>query len=545
MLAFFLPSLLLFQLLQPVLGDVSLALLVPALAKSDQVNATQKFLEGAIPLVQAEPGTIQWYGVQFTDVDPPTFAIFDTFNSEADRNTHLNGKVAGALFANADTLFVADPIINKANVLASKIQNGDGSLTEGLAVGLQVNFTAKEDKVQDVRNFLTGALSLVEAEPDTLFWYAVEFNGTCVFSIVDFFASEKGREEHLNGRVAAALFAEADMLFTGQPEIVKFDVLSADVKSESGQTSGSSMGMESGSGSGTNDNSSTNMQTPSQSPNSGVSLALLVPAIAKSDQVNATQNFLEGAIPLVEAEPGTIQWYGVQFTDVDPPTFAIFDTFDSEADRNTHLNGKVAGALFANADTLFVADPIINKANVLASKVQSGDGSLTEGVTVGLRVNFTAKEDKVQDVRDFLTNALTLVEAEPDTLFWYAVEFNGTCVFSIVDFFASEKGREEHLNGKVAAALFASADELFMGQPDIAKFDVLSADIKSQSEQTGDSGMVMGSGSRTNENSGTGVQQPYQPPTGTSGIPDPEQFCQQLCQNLVNTLMKNADCKMN
>ncbi|KAJ7894431.1 hypothetical protein B0H14DRAFT_2315098, partial [Mycena olivaceomarginata] len=204
-----------------------------------------------------------------------------------------------------------------------------------------------------------------------------------------------------------------------------------------------------------------------------VSLALLVPAIAKDDQVNATQKFLEGAIPLVQAEPGTIQWYGVKFTDVDSPTFAIFDTFNSENDRNTHLNGKVAGALFANADTLFVADPVVNKANVLASKVQEGDGSLTEGVSVGLRVNFTAKADKVQDVRDFLKGALTLVEAEPDTLFWYAVEFPGTCVFSIVDFFAAEKEREEHLKGKVAAALFASVDELLTGQPDIAKFDVL------------------------------------------------------------------------
>jgi quinol monooxygenase YgiN len=101
---------------------VSLALLVPAITKGDQVDATQKFFEGAIPLVQAEPGTIQWYGVKFTDVDPPTFAIFDTFNSEDDRNTHLNGKVAGALFANADTLFVADPVVNKANVLASKVR---------------------------------------------------------------------------------------------------------------------------------------------------------------------------------------------------------------------------------------------------------------------------------------------------------------------------------------------------------------------------------------------------------------------------------------
>ncbi|KAJ6618049.1 hypothetical protein B0H10DRAFT_1757778, partial [Mycena sp. CBHHK59/15] len=123
--------------------------------KGDQVDATQKFLEGAIPLVQAEPGTIQWYGIKFTDIDPPTFAIFDTFNSEDDRNTHLNGKVAGALFANADTLFVGDPVVNKANVLASKVRQFERWSSEyGLTVGLRVNFTAKPDKVQDVRDFL-------------------------------------------------------------------------------------------------------------------------------------------------------------------------------------------------------------------------------------------------------------------------------------------------------------------------------------------------------------------------------------------------------
>ncbi|KAF7365855.1 Antibiotic biosynthesis monooxygenase [Mycena venus] len=230
MTALFPALLLLLHVLQPVLGDVSFALLVPAIAKPDQIDATQDFLEGAIPLVQDEPGTIQWFGVKFTDVAPPTFAIFDTFNSEAARTAHLNGKVAAALFANAPTLFVADPVINKANVLASKVQDGDGSLTEGLAVGLRVNFTAKADKVQDVRDFLTGAVPLVAAEPDTLFWYAVEFPGTRVFSIVDFFAGEAGREEHLSGKVAAALFASADELLTGQPDVVKFDVISADIK---------------------------------------------------------------------------------------------------------------------------------------------------------------------------------------------------------------------------------------------------------------------------------------------------------------------------
>ncbi|KAJ7806857.1 hypothetical protein B0H14DRAFT_3767326, partial [Mycena olivaceomarginata] len=108
-----------------------------------------------------------------------------------------------------------------------------------------------------------------------------------------------------------------------------------------------------------------------------------------------------------------------------------------------------------------------------------------EGITAGLCVNFTAKLDKVQDVQDFLKGTLTLVEAEPDTPFWYVVEFPGTCVFSIVDFFAADKGWEEHLNGKVAAALFALVDKLPASQPDIVKFDVLSADVKSKSGADG------------------------------------------------------------
>ncbi|KAJ7631536.1 hypothetical protein B0H17DRAFT_1108769 [Mycena rosella] len=274
-----------------------------------------------------------------------------------------------------------------------------------------------------------------------------------------------------------------------------------------------------------------------------VSLALLVPAIAKGDQVDATQKFFEGAIPLVEAEPQTIEWFGVKFTDVDPPTFAIFDTFNSEDGRNVHLDGKVAGALFANADTLFVADPVINKANVLASKVQEGDGSLTEGLSVGLRVNFTAKADKMQDVRDFLTGALTLVKDEPDTLFWYAVEFPGTDGFSIVDFFEAENGREEHLNGKVAAALFASVDELLTGQPDVVKFDVVSANVKGESEQKDDTGMKDESGmkdkSGMTEDSG---MKPYEKPN--SGLA-PEQFCKELCMGLVTMLKeKGTNCEI-
>lgn len=227
--------LLLLPLLQPALSEVTVGLFVPAIAKNDQIDDVQTFLEGAISLVKEEPDTIQWFGVKFTDVDDPTFAIFDTFVSEEGRQTHLDGKVAGALFDNADKLFEDTPEVNKANILARKVQeSGDGSLTEGLSVGLRVNFTAKSDKVQDVRDFLVSAVPLVEDEQDTLFWYAVEFPDSNVFAIIDFFEKEEGREAHLNGKVAAALFSKVDELLTGQPDIVKFDVVSANIKRENG-----------------------------------------------------------------------------------------------------------------------------------------------------------------------------------------------------------------------------------------------------------------------------------------------------------------------
>jgi hypothetical protein len=47
-------------------------------------------------LVNAEPGTVTWFAIE---EGPSSFAIFDTFNDEAGRDAHLNGKVAAALMA--------------------------------------------------------------------------------------------------------------------------------------------------------------------------------------------------------------------------------------------------------------------------------------------------------------------------------------------------------------------------------------------------------------------------------------------------------------
>ena len=63
-------------------------------AKPGKEKEVADFLRSALPLVNGEPGTISWYAIQ---EGPSSFAIFDTFNDEAGRDAHLNGKVAAAL----------------------------------------------------------------------------------------------------------------------------------------------------------------------------------------------------------------------------------------------------------------------------------------------------------------------------------------------------------------------------------------------------------------------------------------------------------------
>ena len=96
--------------------------------------------------------------------------------------------------------------------------------------------------------------------------------------------------------------------------------------------------------------------------------ALYVPLEAKPGKEKEVADFLRSAVPLVSAEVGTISWFAVQ---EGPSSFAIFDTFDDEAGRDAHLNGKVAAALMekAKAGHLFAKTPEIHKLGILADKL--------------------------------------------------------------------------------------------------------------------------------------------------------------------------------
>lgn len=95
--------------------------------------------------------------------------------------------------------------------------------------------------------------------------------------------------------------------------------------------------------------------------------ALYVPLKAKPGKENDVAEFLRSAVPLVNAEPGTISWYAIQ---EGPGSFGIFDTFDNEGGRDAHLNGQVAAALMAKAQEgeLFAEPPQIHKLTIIAEK---------------------------------------------------------------------------------------------------------------------------------------------------------------------------------
>lgn len=95
-----------------------------------------------------------------------------------------------------------------------------------------------------------------------------------------------------------------------------------------------------------------------------VRVGLFVRLEAAEGKEAALADFLRGAQPLVEDEPGTTVWYALQ---LGPSTFGIFDAFEDDDARQAHLNGKVAQGLADNPE-LFAEAPSIEQVDVLASK---------------------------------------------------------------------------------------------------------------------------------------------------------------------------------
>jgi quinol monooxygenase YgiN len=97
-------------------------------------------------------------------------------------------------------------------------------------------------------------------------------------------------------------------------------------------------------------------------------------------------------------------------------------------------------------------------------------------VTKGLLVRLQAKAGKEQELQQLLESGQALVEQEPDTTAWFAVQF-GASEFGIFDVFPNEDGRTAHLNGKVAEALQQHGPDLLASDPSFEQVDIIAAKL--------------------------------------------------------------------
>jgi quinol monooxygenase YgiN len=96
-----------------------------------------------------------------------------------------------------------------------------------------------------------------------------------------------------------------------------------------------------------------------------VKLGVLALLEAKPGKGNDLAAFLQAGRDLAAAEDGTIDWYAFKVSDT---TYGIFDTFETEDARQSHLNGEIPTALGQVADDLLASPPDIRTVEVLAVK---------------------------------------------------------------------------------------------------------------------------------------------------------------------------------
>ena len=96
-----------------------------------------------------------------------------------------------------------------------------------------------------------------------------------------------------------------------------------------------------------------------------VRLGLLALLEAKPDKGNELGAFLEAGRAIAAAEKGTVTWYAFKINDT---SYGIFDTFESDAARQAHLDGEIPQALAQVGPDLLARDPDIRAVEVVAVK---------------------------------------------------------------------------------------------------------------------------------------------------------------------------------
>jgi quinol monooxygenase YgiN len=203
-------------------------------------------------------------------------------------------------------------------------------ITKGLLVRLEV----KSGLDEQVENFLTSALPLVQQEPATTAWFAIRF-GHSEYGIFDVFPDDAGRDAHLSGAVAKALMENAPTLLSAPPKIQKLDILAYKLP-----------------------------EAPLAQPNTK---GLVLTFEAKEGHQQQVEQFLRDARALVMEEPDTTAWFAIH---TDDDKYGIFDVFPDHGGRVKHLVGHVPRELAKHALSLLGSLPDPDLLDVLAEDLR-------------------------------------------------------------------------------------------------------------------------------------------------------------------------------
>jgi quinol monooxygenase YgiN len=181
----------------------------------------------------------------------------------------------------------------------------------------------------------------------------------------------------------------------------------------------------------------------------------------KEDNVAA---LLKSAMSMLPDEPATLAWYGLK---LGRHEFRVFDAFADEAGREAHLDGAISKALLG-ARSLLDTAPAVEKVRVLAHKKPMTSTPAHKG----LLLSFPARAGHEAEVEQFLRDALPMVEDEPGTLAWFAIQRdNGD--YGIFDVFPDNGARFAHLTGHVPRGLARHLNRLLGGVPDLHLLEVI------------------------------------------------------------------------